>query len=130
MKNHIVQGESSHFPQEAHTIKRASMDENDKFRANLIRLRLEREIDRANLSRLAGLNIRAVADIEEGRAVSPKISTVFALARALGVSPSELMGLEDRARLEPELVEYLSQYSEEDQKRLLLALAALPRAQP
>lgn len=79
----------------------------------------------AELSRAAGMNDRAVKDIEEGRALSPKLSTVFALAKALGVDPGELVGLGPRPKIRGDLAAYLSQYSEEDQERLLVAIQAL-----
>lgn len=102
------------------------MNESETFRGNLLRVMVEKGFDPANLSRAAGLNPRAVKDIEERRAVSPKLSTVFRLAQALNVDPAELMGLADRSRLAPELAQYLAQYSEEEQRKLLAALANLP----
>lgn len=103
------------------------MDENEIFRTNLLRLMAERGMKEAELSKAAGLNPRAVTDIRENRSASPKISTVFALARALNADPAELMGLGPRYRLNAELASFLSQYSEADQERFLAALAALPR---
>lgn len=102
------------------------MNENEIFRANLLQAMAERGLKAAELSRMAGLNPRAVKDIEERQAISPKLSTVFALARALGVEPGELMGLGPRQSLSRELVEYLSAYSQDDQQRLLLAISAIP----
>ena len=104
------------------------MDESDTFRRNLLRLMAERGLKAAQLSKLAGLNPRAVKDIEEGRAASPKLSTVFALAYALGADPAEMMGLGSRAKVRHDLVAFLEQYDEADQERLLLALASLPPA--
>lgn len=103
------------------------MDENEVFRANLLRFMAERGMKEAELSKAAKLNARVVTDIRERRSASPKISTVFALARALDVDPAELMGLGPRYRLHAELAEFLSQYSEADQERFLAALEALPR---
>lgn len=102
------------------------MDENDVFRANLLRMMAEKGLRAAELSRKAGLNPRAVKDIEERQALSPKLSTVFALARALAVDPAELMGLGPRLSLTKELAAYLSAYSPEEQERLLQALSAMP----
>ena len=130
VKNHIVQGEISHFPDMGMGRRTLRMDENETFRTNLLRIMAEKQMDAANLSRAAKLNARAVKDIEERRAVSPKLSTVFKLAKALGVDPAELMGLSDRRRLAPELFDYLAQYSEEDQKKLVSALANLPSPKP
>jgi transcriptional regulator with XRE-family HTH domain len=106
------------------------MDESEIFRANLLAAIQARGLTAAELSRKAGLNLRAVKDIEERRTVSPKLSTAFALARALGEDPGEMMGLGPRVRLRSDLTEYLSQYDEADQERLLRALAALPSAPP
>lgn len=99
------------------------------FRSKLIELREAQGLSRAELSRRAGLNIRAVTDIEEGKAVSPKISTAFAIAKALGVDPGEMLGLGKRVSVRQELAQFLAQYSEEEQGRLLAALEALPLRQ-
>lgn len=104
------------------------MNENGTFRENMLRALVESGMTEATLSVKAGLNRRAITDIREGRVVSPRISTVFAIARALDKDPSELMGLGARYRLNDELARFLSAYSEEDQSRFLAALAALPRA--
>lgn len=106
------------------------MKESDFFRASLEQLRRQRGLSAAGLSRLAGLNPRAVTDIEEGRADSPKLSTAFALARALGADPAEMMGLGPRVDLVPELAAYLAQYDESEQEQLLRALSALPGQRP
>lgn len=79
----------------------------------------------AELSKKAGLNARAVKDIEEGRVASPKLSTVVALARALGEDPAVMMGLGPRLRLVPDLAGFLSQYDESEQAQLLQALSSL-----
>lgn len=102
------------------------MDASVAFRENLLRIMGERKLRAAELSRRAGLNPRAVKDIEEGRAVSPKLSTVIALAEALGEDAAEMMGLGARVSLKPELARFLSQYDESEQERILAALAALP----
>ena len=96
------------------------------FRQNLLRVMKSRGLKAAQLSRLAGLNPRAVKDIEEGRAQSPKLSTVFALADALEIDPGELIGLGPRHQLLADLAEYLAKYSKDDQARLLEALRNLP----
>lgn len=125
MINHTLQRETSHFRLLAAAFTHPDMDENETFRLNLIRLMRERGLKAAQLSKLADLNARAVTDIEEGRAQSPKISTVFKLAKALQVDPAELMGLGPRLLLNRELAEFLSQYSETEQERLLQGLSAL-----
>ena len=104
------------------------MEADETFRRNLTRLRTEQGLSAAELSRRAGLNLRMVTDIEEGRSQSPKISTVISLARALGADPAEMMGLGRRVRLRDELAEYLSRLGEDEQERLLDALRNLPRA--
>lgn len=101
---------------------------NQIFRDSLMDLMERKGFNAAELSRKAGLNARAVKDIEEGRAQSPKLSTVFALAAALGVDPGELIGLGPRPQVLPELLDYLSEYAPEDQARILSALRALPIA--
>ena len=106
------------------------MDENEVFRANLLRVMQEKGVRAAELSKRAGLNPRAVKDIEERQAISPKLSTVFALAKALGADPAELMGLGPRVRLVQELADFLASYDAEDQQRLLQALSAFPRQKP
>lgn len=98
------------------------MEINETFRANLLRIMEERGMSEAELSVKAGKNKRAVTDIRERRSLSPKLSTVFEFADALGVSPLELLGLEPRSHLNPRLTSFLGQYSEEEQDRLLAAL--------
>ena len=71
----------------------ATEDRSEVFRTNLLRLLKERKLSAAALSRKAGLNMRAVKDIEERRANSPRIVTVFKLAEALDVAPEVLLGL-------------------------------------
>lgn len=106
------------------------MDESEIFQGNLLRTMREKSLKAAELSKKAGLNPRAVKDIEEGRAQSPRLSTVFKLAKALGVDPGELVGLGPRQTLNVELAHYLSQYDEEEQVRILQALSALPPTKP
>jgi transcriptional regulator with XRE-family HTH domain len=106
------------------------MDASIAFRENLLRLMGEQKLRAAELSKRAGLNPRAVKDIEENRVVSPKLSTVIALAEALGADPAEMMGLGARDAIKPELARFLSQYTEEEQGRILTALAAFPSAKP
>lgn len=108
----------------------ASMEESETFRRQLLRLMAEKGLKAATLSKLAGLNPRAVKDIEEGKVSSPRLSTVIALAHALEQDPAEMMGLGRRVNLRADLAEYLSRYSEDEQEQLLKALHALggPRA--
>ena len=74
--------------------KAVTEDISEIFRTNLRRILDERQIAAATISRKAGLNLRAVKDIEQKRAQSPRLSTVFKLAEALEVPPQELLGLE------------------------------------
>ena len=107
------------------------MEESERFRLNLLAAMRARALSPAELSRMAGLNARAVKDIEERRAQSPKISTVFALAKALGVDPGELLGLGSPPDLNAALVARLQQYDPDEQERLLQAFetfAAPPKA--
>lgn len=101
------------------------MNESETFRRNLKAVRTERGLSAAELSRKAGLNARAVTDIEDGRALSPKLATVFAIARALNVDPGEMIGLGPRLSLDQELAAFLSAYSEEEQARFLAVLRAV-----
>ena len=104
------------------------MDPDHAIRENIRRLIAERETNPARVALDAGLNRRAVQDILDERAASPKISTVFKIAKALDCPPAELMGLSG-PRLAPELVEFLRQYDESAQVQLVKALASLPRFQ-
>lgn len=125
--NHIFQCETSHSRPQHCDGKFHSMDINEIFRANLLRLIAEQNLTEAEISKKAGLNPRAVTDIRERRTESPKISTAFKLAEALKVDPAELLGLSPRHRLNAELAAFLEQYDEEGQSRFLDALMALPR---
>lgn len=125
MINHTLQAETSHSRNLSVTARHLGMGESEIFRRNLLKMRTDAGISAAELSRKAGLNARAVKDIEEGRAVSPKLATVFALAQALGADPGEMIGLGPRCQLTKELAAFLSQYDEADQSRLLAALEAL-----
>lgn len=91
----------------------------------------ERGLSAAQLSRMAGLNSRAVKDIEEGRAKSPKLSTVFKLCEALKVDAGEMLGLGRRPQIQAELAQFLEQFDKADQERFLSALSLLhaPRAE-
>lgn len=109
------------------------MDQNTRFRQKLLDAMKEQGLKAAALSKMAGLNPRAVKDIEENRVVSPKISTVFALAKALNCDPGQMLGLSSHKQIRADLVDYLSQYSADDQAQLLSALRILgktPRDEP
>ncbi|MDB6151495.1 MAG: family transcriptional regulator [Chthoniobacter sp.] len=125
-----AQRKTSHSTDEFLRLNTSGMNESENFRANLLRLMADAGLSAAELSRRAGLNPRAVKDIEERNTVSPKLSTVVALAKALNADPAEMMGLPTTAGLRPELVRLLTQYDEDEQARLLAALSILrpPRA--
>ena len=125
---HTGQAESSHSRTWSQRCIHLRMEADETFRQNLTRLRTEQGLSAAELSRRAGLNLRMVTDIEDGRSQSPKMSTVISLARALGADPAEMMGLGRRVRLRDELADYLSRLGEDEQEHLLAALRNLPRA--
>lgn len=104
------------------------MTNDEIFRRNLIALMRERGLAAATLSKEAKLNARAVKDIEEGRSGSPRLVTAQALADALEVDLSELLGLGPTPKLRRDLAEFLEQYDEDEQGRFLAALAAIPPA--
>jgi transcriptional regulator with XRE-family HTH domain len=107
----------------------AADDIKDVFRSNMLRLMTERRMTPAELSRRAGLNLRAVTDIRDGRSQSPKLSTLFAISSALGVELPELLGF-GGTRLEEEFHRLLSRYDRADQERILAVLRALPLRPP
>lgn len=69
------------------------MDVSEVLRANLLQIMKDRNLSGASVSRKAGLNLRAVKDIEQGRSKSPKIETAFKIAQALDVPLEVLLGL-------------------------------------
>lgn len=101
------------------------MDISDTFREKLKHIRMEKGLDAANLSLAAGLNRRAVTDIETGASKSPTLRTASRLADALGVSLLELTSGESRSDITCEWRNFLSRYDEEDQRKLLAALQSL-----
>jgi len=103
-----------------------SEEERESFRENLLAAMRDSGMSAAELSRRAGLNARAVKDIEENRVRSPKLSTVFALAKALNRDPGEMMGLGPRPKVQGDLAAFLSQYPEDEQERFLSALRLMP----
>lgn len=100
-------------------------DPSDRFRRNLLRLMREKGMSAAALSRAAGLNPRAVKDIEERRANSPRIATVAALAGALGVSEATLLGLPMATELSPDLSRFLSSFDRDEQRDILARLTEM-----
>ncbi|MCF3595721.1 adenosylcobalamin-dependent ribonucleoside-diphosphate reductase [Rhodobacteraceae bacterium LMO-12] len=70
--------------------------------ARLKDLMASNNLKAATLSKKAGLNARAVTDIIDGRSQSPRTDTVVALAKALDVDVSALIG--KHRELAPELI--------------------------
>ncbi len=103
------------------------MDESETFRENLARIIKERGLKPAQVSVLAGLNRRAVTDVLESRAASPKLSTAYAIAKALNEDLGEMMGLGHSVRLAADLAAILEQYDPDEQEQLAKALASMPR---
>lgn len=93
-----------------------SMDDSVFFRTRMVLEMKKQGLDRAKLSRMAGLNARAVQDIEEGRSASPKLGTCSSIAGALGYTLSEFLRQSPRNEIIAELSDFLSQYSEQDQR--------------
>ncbi|WP_370312504.1 helix-turn-helix domain-containing protein [Sagittula sp.] len=122
---HTLQRETSHSNPIYAKGRILSMTEGEIFLRNLL-VKLEQSgMTEAELSVKAKLNRRAVTDLREGRVRSPKLSTVFALSRALGEDPGEMMGLGPRLKVQQELARYLEQYPEDVQRQMLHALVAL-----
>ncbi|MAY34157.1 MAG: helix-turn-helix transcriptional regulator [Pseudomonadota bacterium] len=103
------------------------MNVSDIFRQKLHEHMTGQKVSAAELSRRAGLNPRAVKDILESRAQSPRINTVFALCDALKVDPTIMLGLPQKPQVSQEIEDRLSLYSAEDQERLLAALEVFAR---
>lgn len=120
--NHTLQRETSHSRVNSRRGKFLTMDESETFRQNL-RAVLERTgLKKATVARMAGVNARGVTDILEGRSESPKLSTVFKIAQALGEDPGEMLGLGPRPKIQADLAAFLARYDETDQQRFLSAL--------
>ncbi len=108
-------------------------DVSEIFRSNLTRMLREKKVTAAALSREAGLNLRAVTDIIEGRAQSPRLSTIYLLCRVLDVSLDEMISSEaprieadhSGTRIHPEVEKFLSSLSEEEQEQLLESIRKL-----
>lgn len=106
------------------------------FRANLAQEMQKRGFNASSLSRHAGLNLRAVKDILDGRAQSPRLSTACRLAQALGVplasllNPTGSMGTNSlntspQSALLLEIEGFLDTLSPEHQERLLESIRLL-----
>lgn len=102
-------------------------DINANLRANLARLMEEHGMDGAAVARAAGVNRSAIYDILNGRSQSPRLSTIFALARAFNKTPSSLYGAQLDDRFKADLLEVASDLGKDDQERLLVLALALAR---
>lgn len=58
---------------------------------NLKRIRKERELSRRKLSKLSGITITNIQDIEEGNNTNPTLNTLLALSKSLKVAVSTLI---------------------------------------
>ncbi|MFG6083813.1 helix-turn-helix domain-containing protein [Paracoccus litorisediminis] len=103
------------------------MDVNQTFRFRLEAEMKAQGLNPASLSIRANMNRRAVQDLLEGRAQSPKLSTAYALAKALSVSLDVLTGDAPQKAIAPKLLALLSQYDQAEQERLAEAILTLPR---
>ncbi len=78
----------------------------------------------AQLSKMAGLNPRAVKDIEEERIKNPRIQTVLALEAAMELPFGKLLG-KSVDMIDGELLSLLGELDEATQKQLLMTLQSL-----
>jgi transcriptional regulator with XRE-family HTH domain len=62
------------------------------FATNLKRLRTDAGLTQRELAAKAGLSMSLVVKIEQRRKADPRLSTIVALASALGVATGELIG--------------------------------------
>ena len=127
VKPPTFQAQISHKPKCEASGYASGMDVNDIFRMRLKAEMQAQGYNPASLSLKAGLNRRAVTDILGARSRSPSLSTIHALATALGIGLDELTGLRPQVSIAPLLAELLGQYSEAEQEQLAKAIAALPR---
>ncbi|MCM2563268.1 helix-turn-helix transcriptional regulator [Lutimaribacter sp. EGI FJ00013] len=97
----------------------------EEFRSQLLRIMKEKGLSPHSLSVKAGLNPRAVKDIEERRVKNPRVSTVISLENALDVLPGTLLGISPETNIKGSLLNYLGALSQEDQDKLLDFLRSL-----
>ena len=63
-----------------------------KFNGLMVRmLREQMKLRPHELAKLSGLTVRAIYNIEHGRSPNPRLSTMAALAQALGVEVQQLI---------------------------------------
>lgn len=125
MINHTRQAETSHFIISRATSNKGHMNMGEIFRQRIREEMARQDLTPAGLSVMAGLNRRAISDILEREGLSPKASTCFAIADALGVNLLYLFGKGPRHQLSLRVQEFLAEYPEEDQLRFLAAVQAL-----
>ena len=71
------------------------------FKENLKRLRLEQGQTLQGLATVAGISMSGLVQMENGTIPDPRLSTVRALARGLGVGVEELSGDDEAPPVEP-----------------------------
>ena len=94
------------------------------FRENLLFHMKAKGLKPAQLSKMAGLNPRAVKDIEEERIKNPRIQTVLALEAAMQLPFGKLLG-KSIDEIDSELLSLLGELDEATQKQLLMTLQSL-----
>ena len=94
------------------------------FRENLLSHMKDKGLKPAQLSKMAGLNPRAVKDIEEERIKNPRIQTVLALEAAMELPFGKLLG-KSIDEIDSELLSLLGELDGATQKQLLTTLQSL-----
>ncbi len=93
--------------------------------ANIERLLEEKGMTKSALREAAGLNQSAIHDILTGRSRSPRLETVVAIARALGVSPVDLLLPPDLAARRQNIMLMFDRLPADEQDRLVAIARAL-----
>ena len=94
------------------------------FREDLLSHMKDKGLKPAQLSKMAGLNPRAVKDIEEERIKNPRIQTVLALEAAMEQPFGKLLG-KSIDEIDSELLSLLGELDGATQKQLLMTLQSL-----
>jgi transcriptional regulator with XRE-family HTH domain len=68
-----------------------------RMKDNLKELRERAKLTQQDLAIAAGLSVSAVTQIEQGINTEPRLTTIKKLARALGVTSDELIGMDSDA---------------------------------
>lgn len=63
------------------------------FSGRIKALRIARDMTLQDVAEAAGLTKSHIWEIEQGRSVNPTVNAVWGIARALSVSPGELLGM-------------------------------------